>query len=434
MPNPAKSHTPITSVGGWNSLALVARVLGAIGAVGLVGLILASLWISHEANRSVDCLHQPLKSVDVTTADTGVRIVGLQPAALELNHSLCVQVDNVVPAGKQAELLADVTVAARRVDEASARSKAVLKASTTAAASAPADAATADALETKAKADLAAAKAAFAESQKGRTIILYLNGKASPLTATAQPIAGVQTLSFDVAAPDDASSADAAYWRSLLAAPADHGMVPLRVGVAEQGAPAPQTNLDKVMDAGKTQNVTFLLYTPWLMYGSAAAMFGVLLGLFGLAYDTTLLREGSDTSSAYSLSLVQMAVWLVLTTTGFVYIWIVTGQYQNVFTPGLFVLIGISGATAAAAQAMNKAAGDAPKSNGFFYDIVGAWKGGEVQLQRIQIIAWTVILALIFFWNVLAKLTLTSFDANLLVLTGIANGVYVSLKPQEKKP
>jgi len=57
-----------------------------------------------------------------------------------------------------------------------------------------------------------------------------------------------------------------------------------------------------------------------------------------------------------------------------------------------------------------------------------------VQLQRIQIIAWTVILALIFFWNVLSKLTLTSFDANLLVLTGIANGVYVSLKPQEKKP
>jgi hypothetical protein len=434
MPDPVHTPAPLISADGWNRLALLARALGAIGAVALVGLIVASLWLSHEASRGVSCLDQPLKNVDASAADTGIRIVGLQPAALELNHALCVQVDNVVSPAKQAELLADVTVAAKKVNEAEARSKAILKASSTPAAAAAADAATADAVETKAKADLAAAKTAFAESQKGRTIVLYLNGKASPLTATAQPISDVQTLSFDVAAPYDASSADAAYWRALLAAPANHGMIPLRVGVAELGAPAPQTNLGKVTDAGKKQDVTFLLYTPWLMYGAAAAMFCVLLGLFGLAYDTTLLREGSDNLSAYSLSLVQMAVWLVLTTTGFVYIWIVTGQYQNVFTSGLFVLVGISGATAAAAQALNKSAGTAAKSNGFFYDIVGAWQGGEVQLQRIQIIAWTVILALIFFWNVLSKLTLTSFDANLLVLTGIANGVYVSLKPQEKKP
>jgi hypothetical protein len=433
MPDNAHGTVTGASVGGWGTIAATCRVLGAVGLAVLIFAIAASLWISHEANNNGGCGSKPLKNVDVSLAATGVRITGLQPAALELNHALCVQVDNVVAPTKEAELLANLRLSAEKVALADVAAK-----STTATTPAkPADtssaATLADATQIAAKANLASAKNAFDEGQKGRTIVLYLNGKASPLKAVAQPIPGPQTLVFDIAAPDDASSADAAYWRSLLSEPAKDGRIPLRVGVAEEGAPAPPTSLNKVNGptAKDKDDVTFLLYTPWLMWTATVAMVGILLGIFGLAYGTTLFRGGSDTGSAYSLSLVQMAIWLILTTTGFVYIWIVTGQYLSVFTSGLFVLIGISGATAAVAQTLNR--NDAPRSNGFMNDIVGKWVGGEVQLQRLQVIAWTLILALIFIWNVLGKLVLTPFDTNLLVLTGIANGIYVSLKPQEKK-
>ncbi|HWI85336.1 MAG TPA: hypothetical protein VNT42_03295 [Sphingomonas sp.] len=418
----------------WAGAAKVARIIGAFGTVGLVFMIGLSLWIAHQNNVDSGCFDEPLRNVDAAPAISGgIRITGIQPHDLELNHTLCVAVENVVPAEKQAELAARVTIAARAVADANiAYQAAALARNASPTEQTQAQTGAADAAQVRAKADLAVAQAALDEAQKGRTIVLYVNGKPSPLTAIARPIAGPQTLTFEIAAPEDANSATAAYWRALLAAPASKGRIALRIGLAEQGQPAPLVNLGQVNVGGARESVTFLLYTPWLMYCTGAALAAILLGLLGLAYQTTLLRVGTHVGDAYSLALVQMAVWLVLTTAGFIYIWLVTGQYLNVFTPGLFVLVGISGATATASQLLNRGQ-QAPRSNGFFYDIAGAWQGGEVQLQRLQIIAWTVILALIFCWNVIAQLTLTSFDANLLVLTGIANGVYVSLKPQETR-
>lgn len=413
----------------WSLIAKACRWIGAIGAAGLLCLIGASLWYAHQVHEATACQEGSVpNNVVLSTADaTGVRILGIQPNDVQLNHILCVRVDNVVTKAKRDELEANLLLAQKAVDTATGKSE------TAGQPHAPAiDPRIADALQSKAQTDLAAAKAAMQDALKPRVMVLYLNGKASPLTATASADWAPHTLTFEITAPDDANSADAAYWRSLLAEPTSEGRIPLRVGVAEQGAPPPVVNLTGV--SGKTQSeaLTFLLYTPRFMRLAAAAMVAIMLGLFGVAYSSTLLRMGGE-GSAYSLSLVQMAIWLVLTSTGFVYIWLVAGQWQNVFSSGLFVLIGISGATATAARIMDRDQ-PAPASAGFFYDLVGNWQGGAVQLQRLQIIVWTAILALIFCWNVVAKLTLTSFDANLLILTGIANGVYVSLKPQEQKP
>src|SRR3569623_1978008 len=163
------------------------------------------------------------------------------------------------------------------------------------------------------------------------------------------------------------------------------------------------------------------------MWTALVGMACVRIGLAALAHRTPLLREGRTNLTAYSLSRVQMAFWLVLTTTGFLYVWLVTGEFMNVFPAALFVLIGISGATARAAQLMEGAAVTAPPSRGFLHDIAGDWIGGQPQLHRMQIIAWTVILGLIFCWNIVAKLQLPSFDTNLLILAGVANGVYITL-------
>lgn len=423
----------------WRKIAIACRRIGLAGFVGLILLIAYNLYLAHEANHGVDCLKFTAANVaKPDPAPEGVRVIGVQADDIELNRSLCVRVDNVVSAAKQNALASDVTVAAiaAKVSDQSSklvRNATVAGAGTDAAAPGLADVKLAEAVQTKASADLDKAKAALEDAKKPRTMILYLNGKASPLTATARATPDPQTLTFEITAPEDANSADAAYWRSLLATPTSNGRIPIRIGIAEQGAPAPLVSVSEVAAANGPQALTFLIYRPYLKYGALVAIVAITLLFFGLAYDTTLLRIGREPDSAYSLALVQMAIWFVLTTTGFVYIWVVTGQYQNVFTSGLFVLIGISGATATAAFAMERGH-KAPTSNGLFYDIVGAWQGGEVQLQRVQILVWTIILALIFFWNVLGKLMLTSFDTNLLVLTGIANGVYVSLKPQEPKP
>jgi hypothetical protein len=436
MPNSTDSALGDTT---WRKIAAASRKIGVAGFVGLILLIAYNLYQAHEANHGGDCFNSLDANVSVPNVSAeGVRVIGIQPGEVELNRNLCVRVDNVVSATKQNALASDLTVAAIAAKASDQSTKMVRKATvagagTEAAAPGLADVKLAEAVQTKASADLDKAKAALDDAQKPRTMVLYLNGKASPLTATARAIPDPQTLTFEITAPEDANSADAAYWRALLATPTSNGRIPLRIGVAEQGAPAPLVHVTEVNAADGKRPLTFTIYRPYLKYGALAAMVAITLLFFGLSYDTTLLRIGREPDSAYSLALVQMAIWFILTTTGFVYIWVVTGQYQNVFTSGLFVLIGISGATATAAFAIERGH-RAPTSNGFLYDIVGAWKGGEVQLQRVQILVWTIILALIFFWNVLGKLVLTSFDTNLLILTGIANGVYVSLKPQEPKP
>jgi hypothetical protein len=40
-----------------------------------------------------------------------------------------------------------------------------------------------------------------------------------------------------------------------------------------------------------------------------------------------------------------MAVWLVLTTAGFIFLWLTLGFYVNVITPAILVLLGINTVT-----------------------------------------------------------------------------------------
>ena len=42
--------------------------------------------------------------------------------------------------------------------------------------------------------------------------------------------------------------------------------------------------------------------------------------------------------------------------------------------------------------------------------------------------AWTLILGAIFLWTTLTSFSFPNFDANLLVMAGIVNGVYLGFK------
>ncbi len=173
------------------------------------------------------------------------------------------------------------------------------------------------------------------------------------------------------------------------------------------------------------------MFRPAILWLAAFGLTLMLIGIAGTATATALLRDGRSRYSSYSLARVQMAWWFGLTLAGFVYIWLVTGQYLDVMGSATFVLLGIAGATAGAARVVAgqpKAGVSDTVTHGFFADIAG---GDRIELHRLQMIAWTIVLGAIYAYNIVANFTLTQFDANLLALAGVVNGVYVGLKTQE---
>ena len=124
-----------------------------------------------------------------------------------------------------------------------------------------------------------------------------------------------------------------------------------------------------------------------------------------------------------------------LTTAGFIFLWLTLGIYLNVITASILVLLGINGATGLAAVALDQpATGGAPpvpaESKSFLRDLT--CDGDGPKLQRIQVVIWTCILAVIFFWNTVWNFVFVDFDTNLLLLMGIANSMYLGFKPREK--
>jgi hypothetical protein len=206
----------------------------------------------------------------------------------------------------------------------------------------------------------------------------------------------------------------------------------LSVGISRTASDSPEVG------AGAKTIKLRIYYLPVFLLGMFA-MLCLSLAFCVLAKHTTLLRHNGtkDASNVpvgpYSLGRTQMALWLVLTIAGFIFIWLTLGEFLNVITGPVLVLLGINGATGLAAIQLNKQANppvNTQTSQSFFADILN--DEDAPKLQRIQVLAWTVILAVIFVWNVVANFYFVAFDTNLLLLMGIANTMYVGFKHTEK--
>ncbi|NEK55206.1 hypothetical protein GUK36_38885, partial [Rhizobium leguminosarum] len=107
-------------------------------------------------------------------------------------------------------------------------------------------------------------------------------------------------------------------------------------------------------------------------------------------------NDATDETPAgpYSLGRTQMAFWLFLIVAGYLFVALSIGQYQGLITGDVLMLLGISGVTGLAAVQItgDKAAGRA--SRGFVQDILSTEDGP--QMQRLQAVAWTIILGGIF--------------------------------------
>ena len=244
---------------------------------------------------------------------------------------------------------------------------------------------------------------------------------------------------FDVAR----SANDAAVWTKIV----DQlewgkwgARAPLHVGVGtDKDGEFENANADQ-------KPLELMMIDLWSLILGMGSYLAAVLALFYAAQISAILRDGTA-SSTYSLARVQMAFWLYLITAAFVFIWLVTGDYNGVLTGQSLTLFGISGTTALMAINAEKPAVPAvpaapgvaavaavpavpADSQGILNDILN--DGGGVALHRLQIVVWTAILGVVFFAEIYRSIRLPAFDSNLLILMGISGVTYVGFKFQEK--
>lgn len=88
--------------------------------------------------------------------------------------------------------------------------------------------------------------------------------------------------------------------------------------------------------------------------------------------------------------------------------------------------MGKEGRLAAVRSQIRKLRGE---SEGFWQDIVSDANG--VSFHRFQMVAWTILLSLVFVLDVYKRLAMPTFDATLLGLMGISSATYLGLKTTE---
>ncbi|MBY5487122.1 hypothetical protein E0H36_25870 [Rhizobium leguminosarum bv. viciae] len=132
----------------------------------------------------------------------------------------------------------------------------------------------------------------------------------------------------------------------------------------------------------------------------------------------------------YSLGRTQMAFWLFLVIAGYVFIAMSFDLYYGLLSNEILWLLGISGATGLGSVLINAGTTEGRTSRGFVSDVLSV--DGAPQLQRIQAIAWTLILGALFVWTVARNFRLPVFDPTLLLLMGLVSGLYLGFKAQEE--
>jgi hypothetical protein len=394
-----KASSPKRRLHHWGNAMNAMSWAKALAAIGSVLLIACIVWTAREApapvtsiecrdNLKAELATDPTKKEQNDRDNAGaLRVAGVWPKSVTLGSRLCVVVAGVAaaPAGPQK----------------------------------PGDAAT-----------------------PAVGVNLYLNEAPTKLSAKAEPAPGPQLLIYEFGEHTDASSDEGKFWRSLLAGKTMNGVMELSVGVSKSQSSAPA--------ALAPGNIDLVVYKTRILAVGGLAMFILLVAFVVFAANSTVLRDTADYNNltgptgTYSLGRTQMALWLVLSVAGFIFLWLTLGFYLHVITSAVLVLLGINGATGLAAIVIDKpkpaaplaqgaqavAAPAARTSLGFIEDLICDSEGAK--LQRLQMVIWTCVLAVIFVWNVVGNFVFADFDTNLLLLMGIASSTYLGFKMQEK--
>jgi hypothetical protein len=281
-------------------------------------------------------------------------------------------------------------------------------------------------------------------------------------------------------------------WNTLLGFPVpgpEYYYMPVAISVGPTG---------KGPVASTVNAFTFIrIYRGWFWGGIVfLAIYLFILGW--LAIKTPMLRDApadltplgipgvSAGSSPYSLGKTQMAFWFSIILASYVFIWLVTDNY-DVINSGTLVLIGIGAGTGLGAisignnkddgtikqiQTLQAQQSDLRQStellkanpgpgidgkvqynqfldnqmtakinemitnlrvtkDNFFSDLLTDANG--VSFHRLQMVVFTLVLGLVFIYSVWASLTMPDFSATLLTMQGITAGTYLGFKMPEKQ-
>jgi hypothetical protein len=263
-------------------------------------------------------------------------------------------------------------------------------------------------------------------------LILYLNGRQ---LAKTNPVS--VSVSYDPAHPElnelifklQRTAETDATWDDLIVRDKNWRGFFLK-GVSRQARPSigPENGI-----AAETHAVFELVLLPlaWV-YVCFAFMCFTLVGLIVLARRSTLLKD--NPGGPYSLARTQMAIWSWLLVNAYFFLFVMTWDPAVDIPTSMLGLLGISATTYVAAALVDRNDGTStpPASKGFWKDISGS---SGVQLHRIQIIAWTVVLAFVFIVRIFTKLSIPDFNPTLLGLLGLSAGTYVGFKfPENQSP
>jgi hypothetical protein len=212
-------------------------------------------------------------------------------------------------------------------------------------------------------------------------------------------------------------------WKPFLYDPLFDSEVSMRVSVGIRGErPVPRA------PGANTAVLLRKLYVDWTTCVWSALLLAITIAILAAATRTNMLRDGTG---RYSLGRTQMAFWFFLVVISYSFIWMITGD-RDTIPPSVLGLMGISAATAMVATAIPSRKTTAPLSRGW-YDLI-ADEDGDIALDRLQIVVWTIILGGVFLTSVVWDLSMPEFNATLLALMGISSGTYLGFKlPNAKK-
>lgn len=255
--------------------------------------------------------------------------------------------------------------------------------------------------------------------QNPQALVPYIDGR--PLTGLyPRPInLDTNTITYYI----QRTSATSDVWRAIFMPAYDVcRAVTLTVGFEEM-RPFP-TRLNSQM----------LYIIPGWWMGMSFLGLGILsLLFFWLASTVSYSKE------RYHLAAVHLVFWSFIIIFSYAFIAVVTWDANSV-TSSAFALLGISGgaavitATTAPGNAGEKISDSKRSTHSFlkFWQDLLHDENGPV-FARYQIVAWALVLGVVFIASVVNTLAMPEFDASLLTLLGISTGTYVGLRFAEER-
>jgi hypothetical protein len=214
-------------------------------------------------------------------------------------------------------------------------------------------------------------------------------------------------------------------------------------------------------------------------------IFFATFSLIFLSIKTALLRSSGITKDrCYSLGRVQLAWWSYIIIISFLVLFGVTGEFSDILTTQSLILLGIGTGTTFISSFIDSGKADnkvpldyddriniqnlennikdleekiskkktswqlikqevidyKKKLNRYELQSTGnIWKdiltdtNGDPNIHRAQIIIWSVILGLIFIYEVIVDFKFPEFDETLLTLQGISSATFLGLKAQSEE-